>query len=266
MFDSTSMVSAADGPANAQPYEDDGCCEVNRVGAHSVESGDLSVPPTREVVWRNSMRIIPSRFPPITLFERVADPRDLEAIYAVEAMTNARLRDQVGDLSRVPPDERVSGAGASWIMAPFTRPTIPGGRYSTRDFGAYYAARRLSTAIAETKYHRENFLRATNEAPLELDMRVLQAEVGATLFDVRDLRAECPELYGSEDYRAPQALASRLREGGGWGIAYGSVREAGGECVAIWRPRALSRCKPAQHLCYIWDGQSISRVYRKGVL
>lgn len=226
----------------------------------------MFIPPLEGVAWRGSMRIIPSRFPPITLFERVADPRDLDAVYAVEAMTNARLRDQVGDLSRVAPDDRVSGAGASWIMAPFTRPTIPGGRYSTRAFGAYYAARRLSTAIAETKYHRENFLRATNEAPIELDMRVLQADVDAVLSDVRGMRSTHPELYLSEDYSAPQALAHRLHEGGGWGITYDSVREEGGECVAIWRPKALSRCKPAQHLCYVWDGTAIRRIYRKSAV
>lgn len=229
-------------------------------------SGELFVPPVRELAWRHSMRIIPSRFPPITLFERVADPRDLEAVYAVEAMTNARLRDEVGELSRVPPEERVSGAGASWIMAPFTRPTIPGGRYSTREFGAYYAARRLSTAIAETKYHRENFLRATREAPIEIDMRVLQADVSAEMYDVRDLRHAHEELYRSDDYSASQALASRLRTTGAWGIAYDSVREEGGECIAVWRPRALSGCKPAQHLCYVWDGSVISRVYRKSAL
>lgn len=224
------------------------------------------VPPLNDVEWRNCVRIIPSRFPPIDLFERVADPRDLEAVYVVEAMTNARLRDQVGELSRVPPDERVSGAGASWIMAPFTRPTVPGGRYSTAEFGAYYAARRLSTAIAETTYHRTNFLRATREAAIDLDMRVLQADLRAPLHDVRGLRGEHPELYQSDDYSAPQALATRLREGGGWGMAYDSVREEGGECAAAWRPRALSRCRPAQHLTYVWDGEAIVRVYRKAAV
>ena len=223
-------------------------------------------PPLHEVDWRNCVRIIPSRFPPIDLFERVADPRDLDAVYVIEAMTNARLRDQVGELSRVPPEDRVSGAGASWIMAPFTRPTVPGGRYSTAEFGAYYTARRLSTAIAETKYHRTNFLRATREEAIELDMRVLQADLRATLHDVRGMRDEHPELYHSDDYSAPQVLATRLREGGGWGVAYDSVREEGGECAAAWRPRALSRCRPAQHLTYVWNGESIVRVYRKAAV
>lgn len=231
-----------------------------------MDSAELFVPPLDQVEWRNCVRIIPSRFPPISLFERVADPRDLEAVYAVEALTNERLRDQVGDLARVPPDERVGGAGASWIMAPFTRPSIPGGRYSTREFGAYYAAQRLSTAIAETKYHRENFLRATNEAAIEIDMRVLLADLTSSLYDVRARAAEYPELYRSEDYSAPQQLATRMRTQGGWGIVYDSVRENGGECVAVWRPRALSRCRPAQHLSYMWNGSTIARVYRKGTI
>src|SRR5262245_41709121 len=87
--------------------------------------------PRRRVSWSPCYRIVPSRFPPIDLFERVADPADYEAIYAVEALTNTRLRDETGRLELVPAGDRVSGAGASWIMAPFTHISAPGGRFST---------------------------------------------------------------------------------------------------------------------------------------
>lgn len=76
--------------------------------------------PTSKVRWTPCYRIIPSRFPPISLFEAVADPADLEAVYAIEAMTNDRLRDEAGELSLVPPEDRVSGPGTSAIMAAFT--------------------------------------------------------------------------------------------------------------------------------------------------
>ena len=48
------------------------------------------------VTWLPCWRIIPSRFPPIDLFERVADPVDLETIVALESLTNDRIRDAVG--------------------------------------------------------------------------------------------------------------------------------------------------------------------------
>ena len=224
------------------------------------------VPPTEPVEWRPCIRIVPSRFPPIDLFERIADPHDFESLIAVESLTNARLRDEVGNLRLVPPDDRVSGAGSSWIMAPFTHVSPFGGRFSTSDFGAFYAARTLKTAVEETRYHRGNFLRATNEPPIEIDMRVLQADLAAVLHDVRGVRDTHPELYHSTDYSASQSLAARLRAEGSWGIAYQSVRDDGGECAAVLRPRALSHCKQAQHLAYVWDGSSIARIYQKSML
>ena len=52
---------------------------------------------TLRTVWRPSQRLVPSRFPPVSLFDRVADPKDLEALYALESLTNDRIRDEVGD-------------------------------------------------------------------------------------------------------------------------------------------------------------------------
>ena len=68
------------------------------------------------------LRIIPSRYPQINLFEQVSGPQDWEVLYAVESLTNPRLRDQVGDIRLVAPEDRVYGDGASWIMAAFTHP------------------------------------------------------------------------------------------------------------------------------------------------
>lgn len=222
--------------------------------------------PVATVRWEPSVRIIPSRFPPVQLFERVADPADLEAVFAVEALTNTRIREEVGDLRLVAPEDRVSGPGASWIMAPFTHVSAPGGRFSTAEFGAYYAARSLATAIAETTYHRARFLAFTREPPMELDMRVLHATLAAELHDLRGLRASRPEPYHLTDYSASQALATALRAGASSGIAYESVRHDGGECVAVFRPRVLSGCRQAQHLAYVWDGTAIVRVYEKRTL
>ena len=73
--------------------------------------------PTARVEWKPCRRIVPSRFPPIQLLERVTGPADLEAIFELESMTNPRLRDEVGDIRLVPEHERISGPGTSIIMA-----------------------------------------------------------------------------------------------------------------------------------------------------
>jgi hypothetical protein len=221
------------------------------------------VPPLGRITWKPWYRIIPSRFPPIQLFERVADPADLEAVFAVEALTNTRIREEVGELQLVAPADRVTGAGSSWIMAPFTHVSAPGGRFSTPEFGAYYASRDLATAIEETRYHRARFMFYTNEPPMVIDMRVLRANLAGRLHDIRGMQRAHPELYDKLDYRASRALAVRLRAAGSWGIVYDSVRRTGGECSAVLRPPVLRRCRQAQHLAYVWDGESIREVYEK---
>jgi len=62
-------------------------------------------PPIAKIEWRACFRVVPSRFPPINLFEAVADPADPEAIFQVEAMTNDRLREEAGDILLVAPED-----------------------------------------------------------------------------------------------------------------------------------------------------------------
>jgi len=211
----------------------------------------------RRVQWTAATRIIPGVFPAIELFERVARADDLDAVHAIESAFNPRLRDAAGDLSLVPADERVVGPGAGFIMAAFTHVSPNGSRFSNGTYGVFYAAQRESTAIAETKYHRERFLRATHEGRREVDMRVLSVTVRATLHDLRGMRDIMPDIYRADDYTASQLLGGALRAGGSNGVVYDSVRHDGGKCVAVFRPPLLSACRERRHLRYVWDGSRI---------
>ncbi len=215
------------------------------------------------VAWKPCYRIIPSRFPPVSVFEAVADPADLEAVFAIEAMTNDRLREEAGDLSLVPPENRVSGPGSTPIMAAFTHLNPLGSRFSDGSYGTFYAGLTLETAIKETRHHRSIFLAATDEPPLELDMRVYAVDLGASLHDVRGMRETHPLLYHSTSYSTSQAVARDLRDAGSHGIVYESVRHEGGECASIFRPKLLSNLRQERHLCYVWDGSTISDIYEK---
>ena len=219
--------------------------------------------PTSAVRWLPCYRIIPSRFPPINLFERVTDPADLETVLDIESMTNDRLRDEVGALNLVPPEDRISGPGTSPIMAAFTHLPPYGSRFTDGSFGVFYAGRTLDTAIAETKHHREAFLRATSEPRIELDMRVYAVDLDTMLHDIRGMKDTMAEVYDPSSYAASQALAIEIRTSGSSGLAYDSVRKPDGECVAIFKPRVLSNCRQERHLTYVWDGSSISTVYEK---
>lgn len=222
--------------------------------------------PVAQVEWKPGWRIIPSRFPPIQLFERVTYADDFEAVLAVESLTNPRLRDEVGDIRLVPPAERISGPGTSIIMAAFTHLNPEGSRFTDGTFGAFYAANDLDTAVAETKHHRERFMRATNQGRMEVDMRVYLVDLVTALHDLRGRRTEFPLVYHNDNYAAGQHLAATLRKDGSNGIAYDSVRRQGGECAAAFRPRLLSNCRQERHLCYVWDGRQIGTVYEKRAL
>lgn len=222
--------------------------------------------PTSHVTWKPCWRIIPSRFPPIQLFERVADPADLEAVMEIEGLTNPRLRDEVGDIRLVPPEDRISGPGTSAIMAAFTHLNPEGSRFTDGSFGVFYAGRELETAITETKHHRARFMRATSQGRMELDMRVYVIDLDGMLHDLRGRQAEFPLAYHAESYAASQHLAATLRKEGSHGIAYDSVRHPGGACAAVFRPPVLSNCRQERHLCYVWDGQRFTTIYEKRML
>ncbi len=216
---------------------------------------DPATPPLAAVVWRPSHRIVPSIFPPRGLFDAVADPADLDAVFALEALTNDRLRERLGHLRRIPPERRVSGPGTTPVMSAFTHVHPDGGRFSTAKFGAYYAARELPTAIAETVYHRERFLRASKEPPIDLQMRSYQGNVRADLHDVRG--GDWPRLHDPHSYAISQAFATRLRDKGSEGIVFDSVRKPGGQCVALFYPDLIGPVKQGPHLLYRWDGARI---------
>jgi len=211
-------------------------------------------------------RIVASRLPTIHLFERVAEPADWEALYKLESMTNPRIRNEVGELSLVPVADRVSGPNASVVMAPFTHLSPQGTRFTDGHFGAYYAAESIDTAIAETRFHRENFLRATTQPPMELEMRCYLADVACELHDLRGRRNELRDIYDPASYSASQKLGRQLRDAGSNGIAFNSVRRSGGECVAVFRPRLVQNVRQSVHLRYAWDGVSIANVYEMRAL
>jgi hypothetical protein len=218
-------------------------------------------PPLASISWRPAFRIVPSRFPTIDIFERFDNPQDWDALIELEIATNPRVRDEIGELSLVPPEERVGGPGASAIMAAFTHLNPEGSRFCDGTFGVFYAARERDTAVDETACHRERFFERTAMRPLDADMRVYSVDVTGEFHDLRD--ADLPDVYAPKRYDASQALAARLRGDRSNGIVYRSVRRPQGRCIAVFQPRRLSRCRIDRHLTYHWDGKRINVVYEK---
>ena len=222
-------------------------------------------PKLSRINWKPSWRLISSRFPPVGLFDRVAHAEDLEILFTIESITNDRLREETGDISLVPEEDRITGEGTTPIMAAFTHLNLEGSRFTDGSYGIYYAATSIGTAITETCFHRIRFLTATNESPIELDMRSYASNIDANLHDIRGKQDELVDIYDPEPdhYMAPQSFAKELRAEGSSGIAYSSVRDPGGECIAVFRPCILQPVTQGPHYCYVWDGTTISTIYIK---
>ncbi len=193
-------------------------------------------PPLKRIDWRAATRVIASKYPPIDLYERVSsDPAVWDALIAAEMLTNPRLRNQVGEIRLVPPEERVSGPGASYVMAPFTHLNPKGGRFSDATHGAYYAAD---------------------------DLRVLVGRIDADLHDVEQLNiAAQQQVLDPVDYGFSRSFAQALRDIGSTGVHYPSVRRVGGRCVALFRPSSVGVPVQTKRLKYHWDGAAVRRYY-----
>lgn len=224
---------------------------------------DLDVTKVEEKTYR----LIPSRYPPIDLYERVASPEEFEILHEIESLTNERIRDQVGDINLVAKKDRIAGQGTGYIMAAFThaKVTEDGGRFD-KGYGVYYCAKELDTALEETKYHRAKFFKSFTKEATTVDMRSLVADLKQELHTIVGKQDELADIYHLEDYSAGQALGKILKKTNSWGLNYSSVRNNGGNCYAVFRPPALSNCRQSKHYEYKFDGEKISHVVEKNLI
>lgn len=205
-------------------------------------------------------RLVPSKFPPISLFDWAQTPEEAEQIAYLEGLTNERLQAELGRINLVPREDWVGGSGSTPLMAAFTHIGFPS-RFSDGSFGVYYAASSLETSIKETAFHRERFYQASNEPPCSISMREYISAVKKPLIDLTDAAFSDYLHPDAEDYSRSQTFARQIKSENHWGILYPSVRHQGALCTAIFRPPALAIPHQGCHLKYIWDGQRISEIY-----
>jgi hypothetical protein len=204
------------------------------------------------VHWQPSWRIIPTRYPEVDLWNRVADPAEAAALNELEQLTNRRARQVAGEINVLRPGDTFTGCGPDAI-ASFCHPGI-GGRFHTRRFGAYYASRTLETALSEKAYHTIRLLKDAKIPATRTDMRVIKAEIRGQLIDLRPLRKSRLDLYHPTDYSQSQVWATKAWTDGAQGVVYRSVRDEDGECVAIYSPQTILHCRKDRVLNFQWDG------------
>ncbi|MBA8837543.1 RES family NAD+ phosphorylase [Ochrobactrum sp. RH2CCR150] len=185
-----------------------------------------------------SYRLIPSRFPPVGLFDTVATAADLEAVMELAGWTNDRLL--VERLQRLPQEEWVFGRpNSSIVMATFLHVAPGGMRFNGPELGAWYAAASLTTSVVEIAHHMRREAVATGRATLSRTFRVYSARLEGDFVDICGEQVARPEVYASSDYGASQHFGEEMRAAGEDGILFDSLRHEGGVNIAAFRPSRI---------------------------
>ena len=209
-------------------------------------------------------RLVNSKFPPIALFDDVADVDDFEALYQIQALTNPRLRNEVGDLTLIPGEDIPFGiVGCSYATAPFTHVNPDGGRFNDGQYGVLYMADSFGTAIAEVAHHQGRYWQGVHG--LDYDRFVFRGLVcrfgSEAVKDAAGLPMTDP-IYDPDSYAVSQACGRALRQAGVNGIQFRSVRsrQEGAMCWGLFTPKLVQRIQQSCHYEFVWTGREIGSI------
>ncbi len=225
---------------------------------------ELAALPRAEFTAQTAYRLINSKYPPISLFDDVASSEEFDAIYAVQALTNPRLRHEVGDLNLVPRDRRPFNIpGCSYALGPFVHVNDSGSRFSAGQFGVFYAAQTMATGIVETRYHQQRYFAGVADLKYDrIQMRGLRVSFTASLLNIYAPRRDGCGWYDADDYSAAQQLGDKVKKADEHGVFYASVRDEGKPCYALFSPHLINSVVQTEHYEYQWDGERIAHVLK----
>lgn len=198
-------------------------------------------------------RLIPSRFPPVSIYERVAPEANWAMLHEVETLTNPRVRERrmLTGTSRV---DDASPRLQNWNHAPFAYLNPEGTWLLDPSIGALELSDSLQTALAASLRRRELFLGRTSEPPMDLDMRVLCTRVSGRFADLTGLD---PSLNQAARWR----LGEEILQSDVDGALFSSPYRAAGRGLAVFNAGVLARSLQAEHFRFVWDGTRIRSIY-----
>lgn len=207
----------------------------------------------------------------------------LRMVESQEQVATQRLVGNLGEqdlleslLEGSKPPRPAAAAGLDYLLAtPFRYPPLPhGSRFGGRHEPAlFYAARTLTTVLAESAYYRFVFwqgMRVPPPAPLLTQHTLFGARLRARrgyALQLPPFDAYRPVLASRDDYGPTQALGRALREAGADAIEYVSARDSGGGLnIALYSPTAFANPRPSFKHEWLCDtrGTEVS-FYARGV-
>lgn len=235
-------------------------------GAAAVDSAPAVAitqhPKLRPFRWKNSHRLIPSRYSEsgTVLSALAANNKELADLVLLDGATNDRVQSEQRGFIGISTFELVYAIpNAEIVNGAFTHPNESGSRFNDYTRGAWYAADRQKTSIAEVVYHKSRRL-SDIIVPDEAGQR--PARDVSTYDDwLADFQADFHILDPLEDfskvlepepvpqcYAASQALARQLLDRGSNGLVYPSVRYRGATCIVCFRPALVYNPHPSERL------------------
>lgn len=198
-------------------------------------------------------RLIPSRFPPVEVYERLGPPELGALAKQIEDLTNPRLRERSWLVSKGGAAEN-SPQVQNWNHAPFAYPNPEGSTWLSEAFGVLEVVDCRRGALARSVRRREIFLSRTDEPPMGVDMRMFKTPVKGEFVD---LRGEPSKLPKAERW----ALGLKLYEQGAKGVLFSPGDHPKMRALAVFNGGVLERTVQAEHYRFIWDGKTIVTVY-----
>lgn len=206
------------------------------------------------VSWSgDTFRLIPSRFPPVPVYEGLVANDRLEALVEVENLTNPRLKSEARIASLAGEDPKTSARLQNWNLAPFAYGNPEGSTFFDEERPCLEVATDRQTALAISVARRQRFLERTAEAPIGLDMRMFKTPISGTFLDLRGIEAGEVVARGRE-------LGRMLRDQAD-GILFRPAERPTGTAISVVNGTALHKTLQTVHYRFQWNGKRIPLLY-----
>jgi hypothetical protein len=206
------------------------------------------------VPWSgDTYRLIPSRFPPVSVYEGLVANDRLEELTKVEDLTNPRLKSEARIADAAGENSKSSARLQNWNLAPFAYGNPEGSTFFNEERPCLEMAANRQTALAISVTRRQRFLERTSEAPIGLDMRMFKTPVEGLFLDLRAYDAE--DIYGRG-----REIGARLPDGVD-GILFRPIERPTATAISVVSGLVLGRTLQTVHYRYMWNGQRISLLY-----
>lgn len=196
-------------------------------------------------------RLIPSRFPPVEVYDGIVTNDRVDELVKVETRTNPRLRSESRLMQAM--GEPLPAKLQNWNLAPFKYLNPEGSRF----FGAARPALEMAddrqTALAVSVERRQCFLARTGEPPIGLDMRMLKTPVRGQFLDLRHIPVNA-------NYDDRRRIGDKIADGVD-GILYRPPERPSAMCVAVLRGETLGRSIQTVHYRFVWNGSRVDTLY-----